>query len=138
MASLNSVHLIGRVGRDPEVRYFQDGTAVGSFSLATSESWKGKDGQKQERTQWHKIQCFRKLAEIVGQYVKKGSLVYVEGKITYREWEKDGQKRVVTEIEAGEIQFLDSKPKGQTQDSYRPPETQREPPPMPDDSDIPF
>lgn len=140
MASVNKAVLVGRCGRDPEVKFSSSGNAICNFSIATSESWKDKaTGEKKEQTEWHRIVAYRKLAEVIGQYVQKGSLIYLEGKITYREWtDKDGAKRSTTEIVADEVQFLDSKPKGQPQASYRPPETQREAPPMPDTDDIPF
>ena len=141
MASLNSVHLIGRVGRDPELKHSTIGNAICNFSIATSESWKDKNtGEKKEQTEWHRIVAYRKLAEVIGQYVKKGSMLYLEGKITYREWtDKDGVKRTTTEIVADEIQFLDSKPKS-SQENYRPPETPRSGPVNHDDDDsfIPF
>ena len=107
MASLNKVLLIGNLGRDPEVRYMTNGEAVANFSIATTESWKGKDGQKQERTEWHSIVMYRKLAEIAGQYLKKGSAVYIEGKLQTRKWQdKDGKDRYTTEIIADEMKML--------------------------------
>ena len=107
MASLNKVLLIGNLGRDPEVRYMTNGEAVANFSIATTESWKGKDGQKQERTEWHPIVMYRKLAEIAGQYLKKGSAVYIEGKLQTRKWQdKDGKDRYTTEIIADEMKML--------------------------------
>lgn len=108
MASLNKVLLIGNLGRDPEVRYMTNGEAVANFSIATTESWKGKDGQKQERTEWHNIVMYRKLAEIAGQYLKKGSAVYVEGKLQTRKWQdkNTGQDRYTTEIIADEMKML--------------------------------
>lgn len=110
MASLNRVMLIGNLGRDPEVRYMTNGEAVANFSIATTESWKGKDGQKQEKTDWHNIIMFRKLAEIAGQYLKKGSSVYVEGKLQTRKWQdKSGQDRYTTEIIADVLKMLDGK-----------------------------
>lgn len=109
MSGVNKVLLIGHLGQDPETRYTQDGAAITNISVATSESWT-KDGQKQERTEWHKIIFFRKLAEIAGEYLKKGSKVYIEGKLQTRQWERDGQKHYTTEIVAREMQMLDSRP----------------------------
>jgi len=108
--SVNKVILLGRLGKDPEVRYMPNGDAVCNFSLATSESWKDKSGEKQEKTEWHNIVIYRKLAEIAGEYLKKGSQVYVEGKLQTRKWQtKDGQDRYTTEIIAHEMQMLGSK-----------------------------
>ncbi len=96
---INKVILVGNVGVDPETRYLVNGNAVTNITLATSESWKDKQtGQQQERTEWHRIVFFGKVAEIAGQYLKKGSQCYVEGRIQTREWEKDGIKRYTTEI----------------------------------------
>ena len=109
MAGINLVILIGRLGSDPEVRYTQSGTAVCNFDLATSEQWT-KDGEKQERVEWHRIVAWSKRAEICGEYLSKGSNVYVEGKLQTRKWEdKDGNTRYMTEIVANNIQFLDRK-----------------------------
>lgn len=106
---INKAIIVGRCGKDPEVKYLPSGQAVASLSVATSESWKDKDGQKQEKTEWHKVVAFGRLAEIIGQYVKKGGMVYVEGKLQTRSWEKDGQKHYSTEIVASELQMLDSR-----------------------------
>lgn len=104
---LNKSTLIGRTGSDPELRYTADGTPVAQFNLATTKSWKGKDGQKQEKTTWHKIIAWRKLAEIIGQYVKKGSLLYVEGELEVREYEdKQGVKRKTHEIIINDMKML--------------------------------
>ena len=108
--SVNKVILVGNVGRDPESRYLPNGDPVVGLSLATTEKWKGKDGSKQEATQWHRVSFFGKLAEIVGEYVKKGSQIYVEGRIEYREYEKDGVKRYSTDIIADKLQMLGGKP----------------------------
>ncbi len=103
---LNQCNFIGRVGQDPEVRYTQDGSAVANISLACTETWK-KDGQKQERTEWVRVTFFGKLAEIVGQYVQKGSLLYVSGKLTTRKYQdRDGNDRYSTEIRASEMKIL--------------------------------
>ncbi|HEZ0648827.1 TPA: single-stranded DNA-binding protein [Neisseria meningitidis] len=104
---LNKVILIGRLGKDPEVRYMPNGEAVCNFSVATSESWKDNNGQKQERTEWHNITMYRKLAEIAGQYLKKGGLVYLEGRIQSRKYEgKDGIERTAYDIIANEMKML--------------------------------
>ena len=108
MASVNKVILVGNLGADPEVRYMSNGEAVANVRLATTESWKDKgSGEKREVTEWHRVVFYRKLAEIVGQYLKKGSAVYIEGRIRTRKWQdKEGQERYTTEIEATEMQML--------------------------------
>jgi single-strand DNA-binding protein len=108
MASVNKVILVGNLGADPETRYLPNGDAVANIRLATTESWKDKaSGEKREITEWHRVVFYRKLAEIVGQYLKKGSAVYVEGRIRTRKWQdKEGQERYTTEIEATEMQML--------------------------------
>lgn len=108
MASVNKVILVGNLGADPETRYMPNGDAVANVRLATTESWKDKaTGEKREITEWHRVVFYRKLAEIVGQYLKKGSAVYVEGRIRTRKWQdKEGQERYTTEIEANEMQML--------------------------------
>lgn len=108
---VNKVILIGAVGKDPESRNLPSGGAVVNFSLATSESWKDKaTGQQQESVEWHRLVCFGKLAEIIAQYVKKGSKLYIEGSLKTRSWDQDGIKRYATEIVVSEMQLLDSKP----------------------------
>src|SRR6185369_878778 len=110
MASVNKVILVGNLGRDPETRYMPDGGAVTNVSIATTESWKDKgSGEKQEKTEWHRVAFFGKLAEIAGEYLKKGSQIYVEGRLQTREWEKDGVKRYTTEIIANSMQMLGSR-----------------------------
>jgi single-strand DNA-binding protein len=107
---INKVLIIGNLGRSPETAYLQNGTAVTKFSVATSESWKDKEtGEKQSRAEWHKIVTFNKLAEICATYLKKGSKVYIEGKLRTNKWEKDGQPHYTTEIVADNMQMLDSK-----------------------------
>ena len=108
MASVNKVILVGNLGADPETRYMPNGDAVANIRLATTESWKDKaSGEKREITEWHRVVFYRKLAEIVGQYLKKGSSVYIEGRIRTRKWQdKEGQERYTTEIEANEMQML--------------------------------
>ena len=108
---VNKVILIGNVGKDPEVRYMPNGNAVANLTLATWESWKDKaTGETQERTEWHRVIFFRRLGEIVGEYVKKGSKIYVEGRLQTRKWQgQDGQDRYTTEIVADQMQMLDSR-----------------------------
>jgi len=109
MSSVNKVIILGRFGKDPEVRYMPNGEAVANFSLATSETWKDKSGEKQEKTEWHNCVAYRKLAEIIGEYVKKGAMLYVEGKLQTRKWEKDGVTRYSTEIIVNEMTMLGGK-----------------------------
>lgn len=112
MSGINKVILVGNLGKDPETRYMPNGDAVTNITVATSETWKDKTtGQKQEATEWHRIVFFRKLAEIAGQYLKKGSKVYLEGKLQTRKWQdkETGADRYSTEIVASEMQMLDSK-----------------------------
>lgn len=141
---INKVIIVGNLGQDPETRYMPSGGAVTNVSVATSEAWKDKEtGQPQERTEWHKVVFFNKLGEIAGQYLKKGSKVYVEGSLRTRKWQgQDGQDRYTTEIVASEMQMLDSRETG-SQDSAKP----QSPPPAQDapsqgfadfDDDIPF
>ena len=107
---INKVMLIGNVGKDPETRYAQNGSAITRFSVATSESWKDKaSGEMQERTEWHNVVCFARLAEIAGEYLRKGSKVYIEGSLRTSSWEADGQKKYRTEVNARELQMLDSR-----------------------------
>jgi single-strand DNA-binding protein len=108
---INKVILIGNVGTDPEIRYLPNGNAVATLSIATSETWKDKvTGEKQERTEWHRVVCFNRLGEIVGEYVRKGSKLYIEGSLRTRKWQdQQGQDRYTTEIVANDIQMLDSK-----------------------------
>ena len=108
---VNKVILIGNLGRDPEIRYMPNGQAVANITIATSESWKDKNtGEQQEKTEWHRVVFFRRLAEIAGEYLKKGSKVYIEGKLQTRKWQDNqGQDRYTTEILANEMQMLDSR-----------------------------
>lgn len=105
--SVNKVILVGRLGQNPEVRYTPSGAAVANFSVATNETWTDKNGQKQERTEWHRIVVWGKLAELCQQYLAKGRQCYVEGRLQTREWtDKDGQKKYSTEVQAQTVQFL--------------------------------
>jgi single-strand DNA-binding protein len=107
---VNKVILVGNLGNDPEIRYMPNGNAVANVSLATSDNWKDKTtGEQQDRTEWHRVVFFNRLAEIVEKYVKKGSKLYVEGRLQTRSWEQDGVKRYSTEIVASEMQMLDSR-----------------------------
>jgi single-strand DNA-binding protein len=164
MASVNKVILIGNLGKDPEVRYMPSGKAVANVTLATNEVWKDRNtGEKQERTEWHRVSFFSPLAEIVGQYLRKGSPVYVEGRLQTRKWQaQDGQDRYTTEIIANEMKMLGGRGDGgggggsapfDSQESEGGPPAARapsgpaaarsssQPPPGPDngfDDDIPF
>lgn len=110
MASVNKVILVGNLGRDPETRYMPDGGAITNVSIATTATWKDKSGEKQEQTEWHRVAFFGKLAEIAGEYLKKGSQVYVEGKLRTRKWQdKDGVEKYTTEIIADAMQMLGSR-----------------------------
>lgn len=111
--SINKVIIIGTLGKDPEMRYLPNGNAVCSMSLATDEGYKDKDGQQVDKTEWHRIEAFGRLAEIMGEYLKKGSKCYVEGKLRTDEYEKDGIKRYSTKIIASEMTMLDKKEDGQ-------------------------
>lgn len=146
---VNKVILVGNVGGDPEVRYTPNGNAVTNITLATSDSWTDKQsGQKQERTEWHRVVFFGKIAEIAGEYLRKGSQCYVEGSLRTREWEKDGVKRYTTEIIVdqvnGRLQLLGGRPQGQGDEPAQRPRPQTPPPSQqgtpPDfmDDDIPF
>lgn len=117
MRGVNKVILIGNLGGDPEVKYLPSGGAVANITLATSESWKDKNtGQPVEHTEWHRIVFYAKLAEIAGEYLKKGSKVYIEGSLLTRKWrDKQGQDRYTTEIKASSMQMLDGKPREESQ-----------------------
>jgi single-strand DNA-binding protein len=107
---VNKVILVGNLGQDPEVRYMPNGNAVANLTLATSESWKDQAGQLQERTEWHRITMYRRLAEIAGEYLRKGSQIYIEGKLQTRKWQdQQGQDRYTTEVIADQLQMLGSK-----------------------------
>ena len=153
MASVNKVILVGNLGKDPEVRYAPSGDAICNITLATSETWKDKQsGEKREATEWHRVVFFGKLAEIAGQYLKKGSSVYIEGMLKTRKWqEKDGSDRYTTEIKADEMKMLGSRGDsagqggGQQQAPQQRQQPARQPAPQPApqgapnyDDDIPF
>jgi single-strand DNA-binding protein len=136
MASVNKVILIGRLGRDPELRYTQGGQAVANFTLATNERYSNKSGEQQERTEWHRIVAWGKTGELCAQYLAKGRNVYVEGRLQTREWEdKEGQKRSTTEIVAQNVTFLDSARSGAPAGASGEPQRPAAPPAS---DDIPF
>lgn len=135
--SLNKVQLIGNLGKDPELKYTPSGVAVATFSIATSESWKDQEGNQQEKTEWHNIVAWRKLAEIVGEYLKKGKKVYIEGKIQTRSYDKDGVKRYITEIVADQLIMLDGGGGGKGSSSTTS-EPVSAPSEGPKDDDLPF
>ena len=145
---LNMTQIIGHLGRDPDVRYTPDGTAVANLAVATNETWKDKDGEKQERTEWHRVVLFGKVAEIAAQFLKKGSLVYLQGRLQTRKWHgDDGQDRYTTEVVAERMRMLGGKADTQPANST-PAVPVRSPsgpaarpvtePVMPFDDDIPF
>ena len=137
MASVNKVILIGRLGRDPELRYTQGGQAVANFTLATNERFANKSGEQQERTEWHRIVAWGKTGELCAQYLSKGRSVYIEGRLQTRDWEdKEGQKRSTTEIVAQNVTFLDSARTAASGGAS--PEPQREPATPPASDEIPF
>jgi len=139
MAGINKVILVGRLGRDPEVKYTPSGVTVANFSIATSEEWKDKGtGEKQERTEWHRIVAWRRLGEICGEYLRKGKQVYIEGKLQTRSWDdRDGNKRYTTEIVASNMQMLDSLNRDSRAEPVEPGFPVEEPVNVPED-EIPF
>ncbi len=137
MASVNKVILIGNLGRDPELRYTQSGQAVTNFSLATTDRFSNKSGEREERTEWHRVVAWARTAELCAQYLSKGRAVYVEGRLQTREWEdKEGQKRRTTEVVAQTVQFLGSPRDGQQTSAS--PNPAGAPPSAPASDDIPF
>jgi len=130
MGAVNKVILIGNLGKDPEVRFTKNGQAVASFSVATTEKWTNKDGEKEEKTEWHNVSAWGKLGEICGEYLSKGQQVYLEGRLQTREWEdKEGNKRQRTEVVAHQMVMLGQKGSGRSAEASEPPV---------DDDDIPF
>lgn len=118
MASVNKAIIVGNLGRDPEVKYTPSGTAVTNFSVATTDRWRDKDGNNQERTEWHRVVAFDKLGEVCGEYLAKGRAVYVEGNIRTRSWDdREGNKRYTTEIVARTVQFLSPRGEGERRGS---------------------
>ena len=118
-SGINKVILVGNLGQDPEVRFTAGGAAVTTLSLATSESWKDKEsGQDQEKTEWHRVVLWNRLAENAGEYLKKGSKVYIEGQLQTRKWEQDGQTRYTTEVIGRDMRFLDSRAGSSASNNY--------------------
>lgn len=130
MASVNKVILIGNLGRDPEVRYSQEGSAVCNISIATTSSWKDKNsGEKREETEWHRVVFYNRLAEIAGEYLKKGRPVYIEGRLKTRKWQnKEGVDQYTTEIIADQMQMLGGRDDGENAPAERPQQTQKQTP----------
>ena len=134
---VNKVFLIGRLGADPEIRYTPSGAEVATFRIATSENWTNKSGEKEERTEWHRIVAWRGLAKICGEYLSKGKLVYIEGRLRTRSWEdREGNKRSTTEIEASDMKMLGGV--GEANRKAKEPEAEYTPPAPKDEEDIPF
>ena len=143
MKGINKVIIVGNLGNDPDIKSLPNGSMVTNISVATSESWTDKQtGQKQDRTEWHRVVFFNRLAEIAGQYLKKGSKVYIEGQLRTQKYEKDGIDRYVTDIIAKEMQMLDSRSEGQQQPYSPPPQQPAQQPQQQSsvdiDDDIPF
>ncbi len=149
MASVNKAIVVGNLGKDPEIRYTQNNTPVCTFSVATTDRWTDQQGNPQERTEWHRIVAWAKLAEICEKYLHKGKQVYIEGSMQTREWEdQNGNKRYTTEIKAREMQMLGTKADrdaqqgggdpGPSQGDYQQPSYPEAPGPGPDDDDLPF
>ncbi len=126
---INKVILIGNLGQDPEVKYMPSGGAVCNITVATTESWTDRDsGEKQERTEWHRVVMFRRLAEVAGEYLRKGSKVYIEGRLQTRKWQgQDGQDRYTTEVIANDMQMLDSRGGGTAAFDSQPPPAEKTP-----------
>jgi len=140
MSGVNNVIIVGRLGADPEIRYTQNSSAVTNFNVATSENWTDKEGQRQEKTEWHRVVVWGKMAEVCSQYLSKGRQVYIEGRLQTRQWDdKDGNKRYTTEVVANTVQFLD---KGDRSASSTAPDAGPIEPPSQQapigDEDIPF
>lgn len=155
MASLNKVQIIGNLGNDPDVKYTQSGACITTISIATTEKWKDKDGNPQEKTEWHRVKLWNKLGEIAGEYLRKGGAVYIEGKLSYGSYEKDGVTHYTTDIVATEMKMLGGRPsndnerqggggqqqrQGAQEQSQRQRAPQQSAPPMDDfaDDQIPF
>lgn len=118
MSGVNKVILLGHLGANPEMRYMPDGTAIANFSIATSESYKDKEGNRQERTEWHRVSLYRRQAEVAGEYLKKGSMAYIEGRLRTRKWtDKEGQERYTTEIVGDRLQLIGGRRDGDGQES---------------------
>ncbi|MHB8916364.1 MAG: single-stranded DNA-binding protein [Thiobacillus sp.] len=140
MASINKVILIGNIGKDPEIKYMPSGDAMVNLTLATTDNWKDKNGEKQERTEWHRISIFGKLAEIAGEYLKKGSQAYFEGRLQTRKWtNKEGNDQYTTEVIADKMQMLGGKKSGDDSQREQPASQSRKPASVDDlEDNIPF
>lgn len=145
MASVNKVILVGNLGRDPETRYAPSGEAISSITIATADSWKDKStGERKERTEWHRISFFGRLAEVVGMHLKKGASVYIEGSLRTRKYkDKDGAEKFITEVRGDTMQMLNSRPAAQTDGQDGAPARPRQPARAPEtwdnmDDDLPF
>ncbi len=144
MAGVNKVIILGHLGKDPEMRYQPSGAAIANFSIATTESFKDKEGNKQERTEWHRIVFFNRTAEVAGEYLRKGSMAYIEGRLQTRKWtDKEGQERYTTEIIGDRLQLVGGKSEssGSAPASESPARSEKNTPPASDadfDDDIPF
>lgn len=137
MLGVNKVILVGNLGADPEVRYSSTGTAVTNFRIATSENWTNKEGERETRTEWHRVVAFGKLAEICGEYLNKGKQIYVEGRLRSRSWEdRDGNKRWVTEVVASNVVMLGAAGEQVKETGDEP--TEQPPEPAQQEDDIPF
>lgn len=137
--SVNKVILIGNLGQDPELKYTPSGAAVTTLSIATSETWKDKDGNRQEKTEWHRVVLWRRLAEVAGEYLKKGSKIYIEGRLQTRSWDdKDGNKRYTTEIVGDTMTMLDKKGEDAPRDSADAPPPMDAPAADTAEDDLPF
>jgi len=139
MASVNKAIIVGNLGRDPELKYMPSGDAVCNFTIATKDTWKDRDGNQQEKTEWHNIVAFRRLAEICGEYLKKGKQVYIEGRIQTRSWDdKDGVKKYFTEIVADRMQMLGRRDEEPDRVPAPSPPEEGAPSPKDDEDDLPF
>jgi single-strand DNA-binding protein len=140
MASVNKVILIGNLGKDPELKFTPSGVAMAKFSIATTERFKDSDGNPQEKTEWHNVVLWRRLAELANEYLKKGSPVYIEGRIQTRSWDdENGQKRYMTEIVGDRMQFLGRREGGPAEDAGEPPpKTSAKKESMEEEDDLPF
>ncbi len=138
--TVNKVILIGRLGQDPDLRYTPSGTAVTTLSVATNEVWRDRDGNNQERTEWHRVVLWGKQAETAGEYLKKGSRIYIEGRLQTRNWEdKDGNRRYTTEVIASRMQFMDGRQESQAAAVEIPPPPEEDvPPEAVEGDDLPF
>ena len=138
MASVNKVILVGNLGKDPDLRYMQSGDAIANLNIATTDTWKDKGGEKQEKTEWHRVMIFGKLAEIAGEYLKKRAQVYIEGRLQTSKWtDTSNIERYTTEIVAEKMQMLGSKPKAEATNGSASTSGQQQNNPF-DDDDIPF